>query len=261
MWLAPTEMKPRPLAAAALLLAATAAGEPLRVVTYNIMAGERGLEGLTDTLKAASADLIGLQEVDRGTRRSGKTDQPAKLGRALGMKSAFVPHFDFHGGEYGLALLSRWPIVRAERVKVKGSQLSLLDATVKAPRGEVRVVVVHFTVTFPSRDETARAASDEARLLEGQAAFALVKDETRPVVVLGDMNSRSGSEVHTLFATTLQDSCDVKGGGRARTWSSASPVARIDYVWASKAFEVQACDTLASLASDHLPVLAVLELR
>jgi endonuclease/exonuclease/phosphatase family metal-dependent hydrolase len=229
------------------LLAALVLAAPVRVVTYNMQAGERGLDGLVTTLKDADADIIALEEVDRGTRRSGKVDQPSRLAAALGMKSTFVPHFNYHGGEYGLALLSRWPIVRAERVKVKGSQLSLLDATLKAPGGELRVVVVHFT-----------RANDEVKLLEAQAAYALVKDESRPALVLGDMNTRTGSEVYSLFAASLQDSCEAKA---EPTWSSDSPFIRIDYVWASKAFAVDACQTLASTASDHLPVRAVLSLR
>jgi endonuclease/exonuclease/phosphatase family metal-dependent hydrolase len=125
----------------AALVAVCAAPRPaadaplLRVVTYNILAGERGLENLTETLKSADADLIGLQEVDVGTKRSGGKDEAAALATALKMHHAFVPHFHYQGGQFGLALLSRHPIVRAERVRVKGSRLSLLDATVRTPKG------------------------------------------------------------------------------------------------------------------------------
>ncbi len=238
-----------------------AAAEPLRVVTYNTLAADRGLKGIARTLKAANADLIGLQEVDRNTRRSGKSDQPAMLARALGMNVAFVPHFDFQGGQFGLALLSRYPIVRADRIRIKGSRLSLLDAIIKAPQGELHVVVAHFTVTFPFRDAKEQAATGAARLLEAKAASALVASETRPVLVLGDMNDDSGSPTYDVFAPDLQDSCEVKGGGLAKTWNSAFPITRIDYIWASKAFDVQSCNTLDSVASDHLPVLAVLGVR
>src|SRR6478735_7386573 len=85
-----------------------AAPEPpapkLRFMTYNILAGDRGLKGITDTLKTADADIIGLQEVDKLTRRSGKADQPAKLAKALGMNVFFAPHFPYQGGEFGIAL-------------------------------------------------------------------------------------------------------------------------------------------------------------
>lgn len=230
----------------------------LRVVTYNILAGDRGLEGLTKTLAGAEADVIALEEVDKGTRRSGKVDQAAALGKALGLHHAFVPHFAYQGGEFGVALLSKHPIVRAERRTVKGSRLSQLDATVRTPQGDVRVLVVHFTVTFPFRDDREQRATDAARALEAKAAAAVAAAEQGPVLVLGDMNDDSGSPTYEAFSKTLQDACDVKGAGLAKTWNSAFPLTRIDYVWASKQFEVTSCDTISSVASDHLPVVAEL---
>ncbi len=234
--------------------------EKLRFVTYNILAGDRGLKGITETLTAANADVIALQEVDQRTRRSGKVDQPAKLAKALGMNVFYAPHFPYQGGEFGLALLSKHPIVKARRVKVKGSRLSLLDAVVRTPEGDVRVIVVHFTVTFPLRDKKETDACDAARLTEAKAAFALASATDGPVVVMGDMNDDSGSAPYEVFAKSLQDSCDVKGGGFAKTWSSAFPITRIDYLWASKHFTVVSCGTQASQASDHLPVVAELSL-
>lgn len=232
----------------------------LRFVTYNILAGDRGLKGIIDTLDTAKADIIGLQEVDKLTRRSGKADQPAKLAKALGMNVFFAPHFPYQGGEFGLALLSKHPIVKARAVKVKGSRLSLLDAVVRTPQGDVKVIVTHFTVTFPFRDKKETDACDAARLAEAKAAYALATATDLPTIVMGDMNDDSGSPPYEVFAKTMQDSCEVKGGGLAKTWNSALPFTRIDYVWASKHFTVESCDTQGSQASDHLPVVAELSL-
>jgi endonuclease/exonuclease/phosphatase family metal-dependent hydrolase len=241
-----------------------AASEPLapklRFVTYNILAGDRGLKGIIDTLKTADADIIGLQEVDKLTKRSGKADQPAKLAKALGMNVFFAPHFAYQGGEFGIALLTKHPIVKARAVKIKGSRLSLLDSVVRTPQGDVRVIVTHFTVTFPFRAKKETDACDAARLAEAKAAYDLATSTEMPSVVMGDMNDDSGSPPYEVFAKTMQDSCDVKGGGLAKTWNSALPITRIDYVWASKQFTVESCDTQGSTASDHLPVVAELSL-
>ncbi|MDP1829392.1 MAG: endonuclease/exonuclease/phosphatase family protein [Archangium sp.] len=246
----------------ALTLGHAPAVEPprLRVVTYNILAGDRGLKGIIDTLTASKADLIGLQEVDRLTRRSGKANQPAKLAKALGMNVFYAPFFPWQGGEFGVALLSKHPIIKAKAVKVKGSRLSQLDAVVRTPSGDVHVIVVHFTVTFPFRDKKETDACDAARLAEAKTAYALATASDLPVLVMGDMNDDSGSPPYEVFTKSLQDSCDVKGGGLAKTWNSALPITRIDYIWASKQFTVQSCDTLTGQASDHLPVLAELSL-
>lgn len=230
----------------------------LRVVTYNILAGDRGLKGIIDTLSSVKADLIALQEVDKLTRRSRKVDQPSKLAKALGMNVFFAPFFPYQGGEFGVALLSKHPIVKARVVKLKGS--ALLDAVARTPAGDVRLIVVHFTVTFPFRDKKETDACDAARLKEAKAASALALSTEGPVLVLGDMNDDSGSGPYEVFAKSLQDSCEVKGGGLAKTWSSVLPITRIDYIWASKHFTVQSCDTLRGQASDHLPVIAELSL-
>lgn len=244
----------------AILALALAASSNVRVVSYNILAGDRGLDGLVETMKATRADLIGLQEVDKGVRRSRKVDQPVALGKALGMRPAFAPHFDFQGGEYGVALLSRWPIVKSERVKVEGSRLSLLDAIVKAPFGELRVVVVHFSTAFAAKTDEEVAEKTRQRKLEAEAALALIVDEKRPALIIGDMNNVEGSDTYQVFSGALQDSCKLKGGA-PNTFSSDHPIRRIDYVWASSAFDVKSCETPQSVASDHLPLLVELSPR
>jgi len=234
---------------------------PLRVVTYNTLASTRGVKGIASTLAGLEPDVVALEEVDVGTRRSGKVDQATALGAALKMSHAFAPHFPYDGGEFGVALLSRFPIVRAQTRHLKGSRLAQLDATVRTPDGDVRLVVVHFTVTFPFRDAKEQAACDLARLTEARAAMAEAAREVTPVIVLGDMNDDTGSPPYKVFEGKLQDACEVKGGGLAKTWNSAFAITRIDYIWPSRDFEVVSCDTRASAASDHLPVLAVLQRR
>lgn len=240
--------------------AADRAPRSLRVVTYNILAADRGLAGIEAMLKTADADVIALQEVDQHTKRSGRVDQAAVLGARLAMHHAFAAHFPYQGGEYGVALLSRYPIVRATRRTTKGSRLAQLDATVRTPSGDVRVLVVHYTVTFPFRDERETAATSAARLAEATLSAGLAKTTEGPVLVLGDMNDDTGSPTYERLSPLLQDACEVKGKGFAKTWNSAFAITRIDYVWASAHFVVDGCGTLPGTASDHLPVVADLRL-
>lgn len=93
---------------------------PLKVMTYNIRACDFGLKKIITTLKAADADIIALQEVDKFVKRTGRVDQPMKISQALGMYYTFRKHFSYQGGEFGLALLSRYRIDQVKRIKVKG---------------------------------------------------------------------------------------------------------------------------------------------
>ncbi|CAA9362498.1 MAG: hypothetical protein AVDCRST_MAG93-7741, partial [uncultured Chloroflexia bacterium] len=92
-------------------------------MTYNIKVGTwtpRGLEAIAEVIAAATPDIVALQEVDRYMERTGMVDQVAWLAERLGYHAAYGPavsgeHFGGNHGEYGLAVLSRWPIVEQER--------------------------------------------------------------------------------------------------------------------------------------------------
>ena len=98
----------------------------LRVLTYNIHHGE-GLDGRLDLARTAAIvsgadpDLVALQEVDRGTRRTGGQDQVAELERLTGMHAVFGKAMDYQGGAYGVAVLSRSPIRRISNRRLPGS--------------------------------------------------------------------------------------------------------------------------------------------
>src|ERR1700731_1570832 len=89
----------------------------LRVLTSNIHHGE-GTDGRFDlsrlarVMKSVQPDVIALQEVDQGTERSGGVDQLAELERLTNMHAEFGKAMDYSGGGYGVAVLSRWPLLR-----------------------------------------------------------------------------------------------------------------------------------------------------
>ena len=94
--------------------------ETLKVVSYNIRHGQ-GMDGKIDLDRLAriigkeNPDLVALQEVDKSCKRSGNVDQAAELGRLLKMEHAFGKFMAYQGGEYGMAVLSRFPIAEVIR--------------------------------------------------------------------------------------------------------------------------------------------------
>jgi endonuclease/exonuclease/phosphatase family metal-dependent hydrolase len=111
---------------------------PLRVATWNIFGGKTwdgarvDLDLTLAVLRRLDADLVALQEVDRGLPRSGRVDQARALGEALGMDWRFAPALlgtppdpgwrsaspESGGAAYGIALLSRLPLGAAEPVRL-----------------------------------------------------------------------------------------------------------------------------------------------
>lgn len=233
------------------------AGQPVRVLCYNIHHGE-GTDGVVDltrvaaVITAANPDFVALQEVDRKTRRAGGVDQLAELARRTGLRGRFGKQLDYDGGEYGQAILSRFP---------------LGDLTVHwlpgAPDRERRIAA-EARVTVGGREllfVTTHLHYQKAAFREQQAARLneLFGGGDRPVILAGDLNATPDEKPLSI----LSDRWAVATAGSARlTYPSLKPTKQLDYVVCRPAgrFRVVESRVIAEeVASDHRPVLAVLQ--
>jgi endonuclease/exonuclease/phosphatase family metal-dependent hydrolase len=89
----------------------------LRVMTYNIEAGNHDLTRIAEVIRAAAPDVVGLQEVDvHWSERSNFADQAALLGEQLGLAVRFARIYSMPAApaqpprEFGVALLSRFRV-------------------------------------------------------------------------------------------------------------------------------------------------------
>ncbi len=73
------------------------------------------LARLAAFIRESNVDVVALQEVDIGAERSERVDMPARLSNMTGLAyHYFIKIRDFQGGEYGTAILSRYPITASE---------------------------------------------------------------------------------------------------------------------------------------------------
>ena len=171
----------------ALLGPAPAEETPLRVMSYNIHHGE-GTDGKVDlprlaqVIRNARPDLVALQEVDRNVRRSGSVDQTAELARLTGLHGSFARAIDYDGGEYGQAILSRFPIERLTIHRLPGEpereQRIAAEVLVKVSGGDISFVTTHLhhiNAEFRGRQA--------ARLNE------IFAPSDHPVILGGDLNA------------------------------------------------------------------------
>jgi endonuclease/exonuclease/phosphatase family metal-dependent hydrolase len=104
------------------LIALAASGQTIRVVDWNIDKGKR-IPQIVSTLRSQEADVVLLQEVDRGARRTSGRDVTREIAERLGMQHVFAPAFEELGQKitsatpalHGQSVLSRLP-VRSSRV-------------------------------------------------------------------------------------------------------------------------------------------------
>ena len=94
-----------------------------KLASYNICSShflhgqytKENLQLLAESIAAVRADAVCLQEVDKCAARSEGVDMTAELALMSGYDySYFIKIRDFQGGEYGTAILSRYPIVEAQ---------------------------------------------------------------------------------------------------------------------------------------------------
>jgi len=237
----------------------------VRVLVYNIHAGKDAagvdnLAGVAALVRDLRVDVALLQEVDQGTRRSGNVDQPAVLAQRTGYHVAFGSALDYDGGEYGIAILSRWPITFDTLVHLPVDPPQTRAGGSREPRGALRadIATPYGSVTFfnthidASREETFRL--QEARVVDSLVRAARA---TRPLVLMGgDLNSTPESQVQqNLRASGLRDAFAECGRGSGFTFPSDSAIKRIDYLYLSGAMRCTLAEVPATRVSDHLPLL------
>ena len=232
-------------------------GQPLRVVSYNIRHGlgtdnQLDLERTASVLAGLQADVIALQEVDRGVRRSGQVDQPRFLAERLGMEPAFGKFMDYQGGQYGLAILSRLPIDQARVIPLpEGNEPRVaLLVRLRLPDGQpLAVANLHFDWVD---DDTFRFA--QATRLAGELESVEV-----PLIVAGDFNDEPDSRTVRLLGGPPRQSTGETG----LTWPAGDPRRQIDFVFARPADRWRIPLNRprdAGETSDHRPVVTMLEL-
>jgi endonuclease/exonuclease/phosphatase family metal-dependent hydrolase len=224
----------------------------LRVATWN-MHGGVGLDGrfaperIARVIGELDADVIALQEF--GSRQPA-FDMRAHLERAGSARAIVMPTFQQYGSDFGNAVLTRWPVsdvgCHALGVERRESR-NAIDLVVDHGSGTLRVITSHLGL---------RAA--ERRVQIARLHALLDTPLTQATILLGDFNEwrpRSGlREFGRHFGPSPAPA----------TFPSPCPIVALDRIWVAPA---RACVDLrvhksraARIASDHLPLIATLEL-
>jgi len=230
---------------------------PLRVMTFNIhsgfgSAGRHDPEAIARVIEASGADIVALQEVSRVRLLDGGTDLAFWLSHRLNMP------FLFHGDEepiWGNAILSRFPILQH-------GQGRLPDEGALISRGYLwaEIDIGGETPLFLIATHLHHVEADHHIRLE-EVPVLLDLWGGRPLTVLvGDLNAKPDwEEMKLIYDAGLIDAWLETGEGDGFTWPAAEPDKRIDWIWHTADLVVVRAQVVRTLASDHLPVLAVID--
>lgn len=237
----------------------------VRVLTYNIhhaegVDGKLDLERIAGVIRSVEPDFVALQEVDRMATRSKSVDQPEELARMTKMHVVFGDNIPLQGGQYGNAMLSRFPVLRSKNHALPnidaGEQRGVLEVDVALPgmpgkdASRLLVLATHFDHRKDDRERIASAR----RVNE-----LLSVHPERPALLLGDLNDVPDSATLAELQLLWKRSNDRI----APTIPVGQPKHQIDYILFRPTDRWNVVETKVldeAVASDHRAMLAVLEL-
>ncbi|MCF7808685.1 MAG: endonuclease/exonuclease/phosphatase family protein [Candidatus Marinimicrobia bacterium] len=223
------------------------------VMTYNIHAGV-GMDGVLDleriarVIRDSDADMAVLHEVDKGTRRSFKVDQADSLGTLLGMESRFGRSIDHDGGEYGNALVSKYPILNFTVHELE-TEYGFEDRTVF----EAQILVASDTLSLLGT----HLGLDTLARIDQINGILEVLPLTPKLVLGGDFNFEADSEPYKIITGKLHDSILERDLNPSNSFPADEPNRRIDYIFVGPGIETDHSpikeSNLILVASDHRP--------
>lgn len=234
----------------------------LRVMTYNIHVGvgmdkKLDLQRIADVINGQHPDLVGLQEVDRGVKRTEGKDEIAELATLTSMNYAFAHNLDYQGGQYGVAILSRFPIGAVDHRKYENKRETerrgMIRVTVDVGGKSINFVTTHLDYQY-----------DDGRLFEAEQMLRFLQDVSGPLIVVGDFNDKPSGSAYKLMLGSFADAwVGSRAKGEGLSYPADKPAKRIDYVFTRQSDRMRARKAwiVDTLASDHLPVVADLEIR
>jgi endonuclease/exonuclease/phosphatase family metal-dependent hydrolase len=240
-----------------------------RIVTYNVhrcVGTDRRLDvaRVAAVLAQLNPDIVALQELDVGRRRTGHVDQAHQIAQRLEMAHHFHAALQVEEERYGDAILTAYP----ERLVKTGPLPGYTRVKSLEPRGALWVEVevggrplqiLNTHLGLVPREQQAQAAH-----LAG-AGWLEHPDCAWPTILLGDFNATASSVVYRTLTARLQPARRLARRKQpSATFPSPLPVLRIDHLFVSPGIEVldvfAPFDPLTRSASDHLPLVMDFEL-
>ena len=227
----------------------------LRVMTYNIHHGVGmdkiyDLERIAKIINESGADLIAIQEVDKLTDRVKGVNVAADLAELTGMFYSFGKAIDFQNGQYGLMILSKWPLYDIALTKLptaKGCEQRIaLSALVDVEGlGEIRFISTHL-----------QYKSSEQRYVQAEKINEVFGNpDVTPCIIAGDFNSGFGSPAFGVLSEAWDVKTKVDMGD---TYPADMPNIQIDHIMTSGDIKLKAMGAKVLenvVESDHRPVI------
>ncbi|MCC9138593.1 endonuclease/exonuclease/phosphatase family protein [Pontibacter silvestris] len=242
--------------------ASTKGKHTLKVMSYNVhhcnppsKEGYIDIDAIAKVIERQEPDIVALQEIDVHTQRSGANNQAEEIAYRLDMNYYFGKAIDYEGGEYGVAILSKYPLSETvvnrlpTKTETNGEPRILATAKITLPDGSA--------IRFGSTHLDAQKEPGN-RKLQMEEIVKITSSEKLPFVIAGDFNSTPESNEIQLLDKYFTRTCQTC----APTIPVVNPSKTIDFIAFTPTAEFSVTSNeviMEPYASDHLPVVAVLK--
>jgi endonuclease/exonuclease/phosphatase (EEP) superfamily protein YafD len=212
----------------------------LRILALNVFTANRNHAAVRDLILESGADIVGLQEVNERW-----------LEQLSGLEPRY-PHWVVQPREdnFGIALLSRFPLERAEIRTLAHESLPYAVGHLTLQGQPLTIVLAH-----PVPPARGGYVALRNRQLE---ELARVRGEfsDREFMLIGDLNTSPWSLAYLRLIEQTGLRNTAQGFGYRPTWPAQLPwlMIPIDHCLVSRGLEVRDYRVGAAVGSDHLPV-------
>jgi endonuclease/exonuclease/phosphatase family metal-dependent hydrolase len=209
------------------------------------------VEEVAETIRKLRPDVVGLQEVHRWTWQARFEDQARQLANLTGMTLIYYPSFTVFGGGYGNAILTRGKVLGAGAIPLPGwgEPRTLLDARIEIRGRRFRFFATHYSAWGSWTGDT--------RTQQVRCSAARATESREPFVLVGDLNV--GPEAAEIIE--LQRLTGTRSGEPQPAATHRVTQERLDYILLSPQWQVVSARVVDDGPSDHLPVLAEVDLK
>lgn len=211
-----------------------------------------------DVILGEGLDICALQEIDVHTKRCGGVHQLEELLKLLSARTGevwqghFAKAIPFGGGEYGVALVSRYPItgVRtravalpdAQKTSVRFEDRVLLIVSLEVEGHPLTVINTHFGLMPAEQDLSVQYVAEEMRHID------------TPVLLAGDFNVEPDDPHIAALCRVLTPAAAPEA--MPLSYPSDVPDRTIDYIFFGNGLTVTDLRAVAVCCSDHRPLVA-----
>ncbi len=227
----------------------------MKVMTFNIQHALDFKTKIIDTnlfanaIKDNHADICGLNEVRGNGPLEGYTDQTNAIAESIGYNRYFSEAIKVEGtSPYGNALVSKYPIIESETIKIPKVQIKppfayheprcVLKSVVDVIGKNICILVCHMGL------------SDGERKMAVKTICNLLEKIDLPVILMGDFNTTPEDKVLSPIFEKMK--CVEASEA---TYPSDKPDIKIDYIF-YRDIEYVKSETINKIYADHLPIVA-----